>query len=295
MLLGESEFHADDRAVAAAFLEALRLLARDSPLCLAVDDVQWLDAASLAALRYALARLQDEPVVALLAVRGEVPEWLRRAFPEERLQRVEVAGLSLGATHELLRARLDANFPRPTLIRLWETSRGNPFFALELASALERRGGTLAPGEELPIPTDLDELLRVRIDGLGPAALEVAHTVAAFADPTVALVERALGARCDDGLAGALDARILELDGEQLRFTHPLLGSAVAARQTPARRRSRHARLVEVAPSAEERARHLALATVGPDGDAAATLEEPPEQRMAAGHQQRPPNSLSKR
>jgi AAA ATPase domain len=53
LLLGESEIDADDRAVAAAFLGALQLLVGDSPLCLAVDDVQWLDAASLAALRYA--------------------------------------------------------------------------------------------------------------------------------------------------------------------------------------------------------------------------------------------------
>ena len=63
----------------AAFLAAVRLLARDGPVCVAVDDVQWLDAASLAALGYALARLDVEPVAALLAVRGEVPEWLRRA------------------------------------------------------------------------------------------------------------------------------------------------------------------------------------------------------------------------
>ena len=84
MLLGESETHADERAVAAAFLGALRLLARDGPLCLAVDDVQWLDAASLAVLRHALARLDGEPVTTLLAVRGDVPEWLRRAVPEHR-------------------------------------------------------------------------------------------------------------------------------------------------------------------------------------------------------------------
>ncbi len=45
-----------------------------------------------------------------------------------------------------------------------------------------------------------------------------------------------------------------------MRFTHPLLGSAVVARQTPARHRSLHARLADVVPSAEERARHLALA-----------------------------------
>jgi DNA-binding CsgD family transcriptional regulator len=283
LLLGESEIHADDRAVAAAFLGALRLLAGDSPLCLAVDDVQWLDAASLAALRYALARLDHEPVAALLAVRDNVPPWLRRAVPEGRLRTVEVGGLSVGAIQELLRARLDATFPRPTLIRLWETSGGNPFFALELASALQRRGGTLAPGEELPIPSDLDELLHARLDGLSAAALEAARAVAALADPTVPLVESAAGRRSDAGLAETLAARILELDGERLRFTHPLLGSAVAARQTPSHRRSLHARLAKIVPTAEERARHLALATAEPSREIASILEDAARSAHARG------------
>ncbi|MDT5029671.1 MAG: hypothetical protein QOE61_6629, partial [Micromonosporaceae bacterium] len=283
LLLGEPEIHVDDRAVAAAFLEALRRLSHDGPVCLAVDDVQWLDAASLAALRYALARLEGESVAALLAVRGDVPEWLRRAVPEDRRRTVHLTGLSLGATHELLRARLDATFPRPTLIRLWETSRGNPFFALELATALQRRGGTLAPGEHLPIPSSLDELLDARIDGLGAAALEVARAVAALADPNVAVLEAALGAGFDRALAEALDARILEVDGEHVRFTHPLLGSAVSARQTPARRRSLHARLADVVPSAEERARHLALATGAPDGKVADVLEHAARTAYLAG------------
>ena len=283
LLVGDSEIHADDRAVAAAFLEALRALGRDGPLCLAIDDVQWLDAASLAALRFALARLEREPVAALLAVRGDLPEWLRRAVPEERLHTVEVGGLSLGATHELLHNRLDATLPRPTLIRLWETSGGNPFFALELASALQRRGGTLAPGEELPIPSDLDELLHERLDGLGAAALEVAHAVAALGDASVSLVEAAVVRHFDAGLTEALVARILELDGERLRFTHPLLGSAVAARQTPSRRRSLHARLAKIVPTAEERARHLALATAEPSREIASTLEEAAENVHARG------------
>jgi predicted ATPase len=146
LLLGESQIHADDRAVAAAFLGALRLLACGHRLCVAVDDIQWLDVASVATIRYALARLEHEPVAALLAVRGGVPPWLVRAVPEQLLRTIEIGGLSVGALQELLRARLDATFPRPILIRLWETSGGNPFFALELASALLRRGGTLAPG-----------------------------------------------------------------------------------------------------------------------------------------------------
>lgn len=283
LLLGESEIEADERAVAAAFSGALRMLTGDSRVCLAVDDIQWLDAATLAALRYALARLDDERVTALLAVRGDVPPWLRRAVPEERLQTVEVGGLTLGALQELLRTRLDATFPRPTLIRIWETSGGNPFFALELASALRRKGGTLALGDELPIPSDLDELLHARLDGLGAAALETARAVAALADPTVPLVESAVGRSADAGLAETLAARIVELDGDRLRLTHPLLGSAITARQTPSRRRSLHARLARIVPTAEERARHLALATVEPSREIASILEDAARAAHARG------------
>ena len=246
------------------------MLANERPLCVAVDDIQWLDAASLAPLA------SPSPVWTLSP---SPPCWrfaagCRSGFAglcqRSDCERIEIDGLSVGAIHELLRTRLDATFPRPTLVRIWETSGGNPFFALELASALLRRGGTLTPGEELPIPADLDELLHERLDRLGVAALDVARAVAALAEPTVPLVESAVGRRFDAGLAETLTARILELDGERLRFTHPLLGSAVAARQTPKRRRSLHARLATIAPTTEERAHHLGLAASQPNGAVAA-------------------------
>jgi DNA-binding CsgD family transcriptional regulator len=273
LLLGESEIRSGDRAVLAAFLAAVRLLAAQGPLCLAVDDIQWLDPASLAAFRYAFDRLDREPVAALVTLRGALPDWLARVTPDRRVVTVELAGLDVGAIRELLHARLGATLPRPTLVKLEQASGGNPFFVLELAAALLRKGGTVAPGEELPIPSDVDELVRARLDGLRAAALDVAFAVAALADPTVSGVEAAVGHPDDSGLAEAIAARILELDGERLRFTHPLLRSAVVARQTPSRRRRLHARLADIVPSTEERARHLALATQGPDDDVAATLE----------------------
>ena len=223
MLLAEPDAGADERAVGAAFLSSLRLLASEGPLCLAVDDVQWLDAASLTALRFALQRLEDKPVAVLLACRGAPPAWLARSLPE-RLRTVAVGGLSVGATRELIDTRLGITFPRPTLLRLWETSAGNPFFALELARALKRRDDTPRPGEPLPLPENLDELLRERLDGLSRTALDVVDVVAAVAEPTADLVEAALPGDSDAGLVEALDARILELDGDRLRFTHPLLG-----------------------------------------------------------------------
>ena len=284
LLIGESEPHADERAVAAAFLGALRLLAADGPLCVAVDDVQWLDAASLAALRYALARLDREPVAALLAVRGDPPAWLRQAVPEERLRVIGVGGLSVGAIHEMLRARLDATFPRPTLIRLWETSQGNPFFALELATALQRRGGTLAPGEELPIPSDLDELLRVRVASLrargasrsrAPSLRSPIRPSRSWKPPSVLASSEDWPRRSTRGFSSwtasacASPIRCWALPSPHVR---PRLAAARC-----------NARLADIVPSAEERARHLALATAEPDGDVASVLEDAARAAHARG------------
>jgi DNA-binding CsgD family transcriptional regulator/Tfp pilus assembly protein PilF len=275
LALSESEgLRAEEGVVAFAFLSALRKLADGNPLLLAIDDVQWLDAPSLAMLRFALSRFETEPVVAILTARDEVPLWLRSGLPEARLQTIELGPLSVGALQELLRTRVGAAFPRPTLLRIWETAAGNPFFALELARALERRGGRVGPGEELPMPSNREEVVNERVDRLGAAGLGVARVVAALAEPTVRVVEAAAGRRVECGLGDALEARILEVDGERLRFTHPLLRSAVWSRATPAQRRSVHARLARVAPSTEERARHLALATVQPSREVAAVVEE---------------------
>jgi DNA-binding CsgD family transcriptional regulator len=273
---------ADEGVVAFAFLSTLRRLAVDNRLLLAIDDVQWLDAPSLAMLRFALPRLETEPVAAILTARDEVPLWLRRVS-EERLLTIELGPLSIGALHELLRTRVGAVLPRPTLLRIWETSGGNPFFALELASALQRRGGTIDPGEELPVSATLEELVRERVDHLGAAGLDVAQVVAALANPTVGLVEAASGRRAAAGLADAIDARILEVDGDRVRFAHPLLRTAVSSRAKPAERRSLHARLAALVPGREERARHLALATAHPSREVAAVVEEAAENVRARG------------
>ena len=62
----------DPRAVGAATLAALKAASGDTPLVLAVDDVQWLDPASGGALAFALRRLTDDRVV-LFATRRAGP------------------------------------------------------------------------------------------------------------------------------------------------------------------------------------------------------------------------------
>ncbi len=65
---------------------------------------------------------------------------------------------------------------------------------------------------------------------------------------------------------------MIELDGNRIRFTHPLLASGVYAEADPGERSAIHRRLAEVLPDPEERARHLALGADGPDEDVAAAL-----------------------
>jgi DNA-binding CsgD family transcriptional regulator len=284
-LSGSDGAAAEESVVAFAFLNVLRRLAVANRLLLVVDDVQWLDAPSLAMLRFALSRLARDRVTVILTARDEVPLWLQRGVAQERLLTIELGPLSVGALHELLRARGGAVLARPTLLRVWETSGGNPFFALELVGALRRRGGDgrLDPGTELPVPANLADLVQERLDRLGAPGLAVARVVAMLAEPTVGLLDAAVGRKAQTGLAEALEAGILEAEGQRLRFAHPLLRSAVAARFTPSQRRALHARLAVLVSEEEERARHLALATPRPSREVAAVVEKAAETAYTRG------------
>ena len=57
-------------AIGLAVLSALPATAANSPVLIAIDDVHWLDQASLDTLTFAMRRLGDEPVRLLLAARG---------------------------------------------------------------------------------------------------------------------------------------------------------------------------------------------------------------------------------
>jgi DNA-binding CsgD family transcriptional regulator len=269
----------DERAVAVALLGALRVLCARQPLVIAVDDVQWLDAGSATVLGFAWRRLRSEPVGLLLARRSGEP-WPAGLREIERVERLAVDPLSLGAIHRLLQARLGVVLPRPTLRRVYGVSGGNPFFALELGAALERRGAVAAAGEPLPVPERLRELVRDRLAGLPQAARDVLAATAALTRPTLEL-----GTQFADGAAvrAALDARVLELDGEQLRFSHPLLASVVYDDLELQARRALHARLASLSHDPEERARHLALAAAGPDPAVAAALEAAAAHARARG------------
>jgi DNA-binding CsgD family transcriptional regulator len=273
LLVEEDPGGFDPRTLGVAVRSALEVLAADGPVVLAIDDAQWLDPSSASALAFALRRLGDRSILLLLArrlgERAEPPD-LERAIRDDRVERLHVGPLSLGATHQLLQAHLARTLARPTLLRVHETSGGNPFYALELARVLGTDVGATQP---LRVPESLEGLVRARVDKLPRVTQESLLLAAAAGRPSAELfasldvTEHVL----DPALAAGLIERTT--DGT-IRFTHPLLASVVYHSVSADERRRAHRRLAQVVADPLDRARHLALSTESPDGRIAGSLED---------------------
>jgi ATP/maltotriose-dependent transcriptional regulator MalT len=289
LLAGPGKEPPDPRAIGLAFLDVLRLLAERGPVLVALDDLQWLDSSSALVIPLALRRLREERVGLLATLRREpelgAPFDLDRSFPEERLLRLSLAPLSLGALHRLLRERLGLELTRPQLARLLETSGGNPFFALELGRELLRTDAGPTGLRALRVPESLRELLGDRLARLPAETADVLLEVAALARPSVDLVATAHGdsERVLAALDAAVRAGVVELDDSRVRFAHPLLAS-ICYEQAPVwKRRTVHRALASAVSDTEERARHLALAAEGPDTGVASELDIAAQQAAARG------------
>ena len=261
----------DSRALGLAVRDGLRVLAEEGTAVVAIDDLQWFDTASTDALAFALRRLDADRVRFLLARRSangtQRPE-IELALAEERVGRLSVGPLSVGALHRLLRGSVHRAFARQTLLRIHKRSGGNPFYALELARAL---GLEVDPTQPLPVPQTLEGLLRTRLTGLPATTREALALAAALGAPSASLLERAgVDPRALDPAA---DAHVIEREDGTLRFSHPLLSSVIYADLGDERQRI-HRRIAEIVDDPLDRARHLGLAAAGADPEVAAVLDE---------------------
>jgi predicted ATPase len=260
----------DPRTVATAFTSLIREWAGASRVLIAIDDIQWLDAPTARVLSFAMRRLVDNPIGWLCTSRtpssSEDPLGLHRALGG--CTRVHLPPLSAGALATLLIHRTEHTLTRPVLKRFVDASGGNPLFALEIANALTEPGDQLS--DRVTIPASLRTLLSARIPKLQRGAREALLIAAAASHPTRALIERASSSTA---LAEAEETGLLEIQGERVRFRHPLYASAVYMSAATSRRHALHQRLAQLVADDEERARHLAMATRHPDSAVGLALE----------------------
>jgi len=206
---------------------------------LVVDDAQWGDPLSLSALSYALRRLPDTPLLALLAVRddefGRLPSGLVRLIGD-RGTRLELTGFGVAEVKSLAERAGAGPIPPRAARRLIQHTGGVPQYVREVLQAVPReslRTALLAPDLLLPSPKSLEARAATGLAGCSRPArrlvaaaavlgtqcrLADAAALADLADPLAAL-EEAIGA----GLLAEAPA----VDGRCCEFPHASVRAAV--------------------------------------------------------------------
>jgi DNA-binding NarL/FixJ family response regulator len=264
----------DPRTIGTAVLTLVRGFLESEPVVVAIDDVQWMDPASAAALGFAIRRLDRGRLRLIVGQRdaSSGPFDLRHlALP---VQRVELGPLGAEVLDAILHAQLGRRFSKPELTRIAAWSQGNPLFALEVARALTSQRSPLELEADAPPPVPgLETLIGTRLRGQPPGALltlQIVSLAGRINERRLESVTARLHRPVE--LPVASEALITRGPTRELRLSHPLLASGAVATMIPSLRRRVHAALAVDEPDPVARARHLFHATVGADPAVAEAL-----------------------
>jgi DNA-binding CsgD family transcriptional regulator len=272
---GELEGAIGDRFV--VFVATLGLLseaAEERPIIAVADDAQWLDAASAEALLFVARRLLADRVALVFGAReGDV-----RRFPGNGLPELVLGGLDAAPAGALLIERAGAPVNAEVCAALVAQTGGSPLALMELPAVLSagQLAGTARLPDPLPLTAGVERAFLDRGRRL-PADAQTLLLVAAADDSgqiaTVGPAAAALGAG-PPALEVAERSGLIQTQGPELWFRHPLVRSAVYGAATVSQRQRVHRALAQsLAGDADRRTWHLALAAAGPDDDLAADLD----------------------
>ena len=259
----------------------LSLLAAESeraPVLVLVDDLQWVDRESAAALGFAARRLREDPVCFVWAARsGSIPPEFVQGMPV-----LTLAGLSRADARTLVPDRVADG----VVERLVDDTGGNPLgiWRSPAASPMPSEWVPRRCRKALPVGDRLGVVYAAATHRLVRTGL--ARRTAVRAQPLGYLRHGGCGAgpgrsgRCGRAGRGAGPGRLVR-HGAEIGFRHPLLRTAVLAMATSAQQRSAHRALAEVLaadPHSLAGTWHRAEAAAGPDQQLAQDLVRAAEQ-----------------
>jgi DNA-binding CsgD family transcriptional regulator len=284
----ETVFGLRDGSAPDRFLVGLAVLgllcdaAERRPVLCLVDDVQWLDRASLQALAFVARRLLVDPVGMVFSTREASSDLA--GVPE-----LVLAGLRDADARALLGSVPGAPLDEQVRERIVRETYGNPLALLEWRRALtpSELAGRLTSTPTAPLSARIEDGFRRRVLEL-PSATQRFLVVAAaesVGDPlAVRRAARRLGV-ADDDAEPAVEAGLVVV-GASVRFRHPLVRSAAYQSASVADQRHTHRALaaaIDPQVDPDRRAWHLARAAVGPDEDVAIELERSAGRAQARG------------
>lgn len=155
-----------------ALLTLLRGECAVHPVVLVLEDLQWIDTATVHLVDVALRDLENRRLLVLGLGRPEVKDLLPRLWQERRCQEVRLHGLSRKACEQLVRKALGPEVAAETVARLVERAGGHALFLEELVRAV-------AEGEE-ELPETVLAMLQVRFLRLAPGARQLLRAASLF-------------------------------------------------------------------------------------------------------------------
>jgi DNA-binding CsgD family transcriptional regulator len=209
------------------------------PLLISLDDLQWGDRGTAAALRALPARLADLPIAWILAFRSERGAAQLHSAIEHLeasgAERIVLGPLDAAAAAQVAEDVMDAE-PDNALLDLVKGAHGNPFLLTELLAGLRdedliRVVAGQAELVEARLPRRVGATMRDRLRGLSPSAREAAAVAASlgrrfsFADLGKMLVRPP--ATLLGPVEELIDSALLVESGDRLAFRHDLTREAV--------------------------------------------------------------------
>jgi DNA-binding CsgD family transcriptional regulator len=266
---------ADPFLVGLAVLTLLADAGEVRPVLCVIDDAHWLDEESADVLSFVARRLRADRVGLLFALRDTTePDPRLAALPGLR-----VTGLPEQDARELLETSIAGSIDAGVAARVIADTGGNPLAVVEAARALttEQRCGRAPLPDPLPVGHRLEGSFVRQVREL-PADTQALLLVAAADRPGRAgrLWQAGTALGIPGSAAAPAEAAGLASFWPEVRFSHPLVRSAVYHAATAVQRRQAHralARACDPELDAVPRAWHLAAAAAVPDEGVAAELE----------------------
>jgi DNA-binding CsgD family transcriptional regulator len=256
--------------VGAATLSLLDAACSGTPVLVLVDDLQWIDVESRAAIGFAVRRLADDAVGVLLAVRPDGAGMSGvESYDVPPLDQVEAVALL--AAHGVARS---------VTLRLLGITGGNPLALVELAALLDdgqRRGAAPLPD---PMPsTSPAAAYGGVVAALPPSAQLAAATAAAAGNVTPAVLADALARLGSDfvQLTTVESSGLLRVTRTAVIWRHPLARTAAMQAVGAAERRRVQTAIADALQDAGGDPAavvwHRVAAATGPEDGLAAALD----------------------
>ncbi|HWF26388.1 MAG TPA: AAA family ATPase [Solirubrobacteraceae bacterium] len=227
----------------------LERAAMDRPLAILLDDLQWADSGTVAALRALPPRLASLPIGWVLAMRPDPGPQLRSAL--EHLADEGAASLTLDplcqtAVTQVARDAMQAE-PGDTLLQMAGDAGGNPFLLVELLEGLRQEelvrvdsGRATLTAHRLP--DRVRASMRERLAGMSAPARQMAVAAGSLGGAfSLSDLADMLGMPPASLLTSSeelIEAGIVRVFGEQLCFQHDLIREAVRHACAPSTRQA---------------------------------------------------------